>query len=178
MIKYNSNILGATLFPAQQTILFYGGIFSQWAKCDFTLHIKGAGDYKLNCAEQGMMLHKAYRFGDEEVFDKILQSKDPREQKALGRCVKNFNAVVWDESAFNSVVGVNVAKFNSNSLWKEALILTDPYELVEASPYDRIWGIGYAVDAPNVFSEKDNWGINLLGKALMEVRRKFLYDEE
>jgi ribA/ribD-fused uncharacterized protein len=47
---------------------------------------------------------------------------------------------------------------------------TGDRELVEASPEDRIWGIG--------FTEKDakengeRWGQNLLGKALVEVRRR------
>lgn len=48
------------------------------------------------------------------------------------------------------------------------LLETGERELVEASPYDRVWGIGYgAADAED---SREFWGENLLGKALMRVR--------
>ena len=39
---------------------------------------------------------------------------------------------------------------------------------MKASPYDRIWGIGFS--AANAGANTDHWGENLLGKALMRVR--------
>ena len=49
-----------------------------------------------------------------------------------------------------------------------------PNTLIEASHYDRIWGIGYGEDNPKLFIEQDKWGQNLLGKALMEARDAIL----
>ena len=169
IMKYNSHLLGATVYPEHKTILFYGGIFSQWAEADFNIQI-GDHFYKVNCAEQAMMLKKAEISGDEETFDRIRKATHPSEQKKLGRMVKNFNPEYWSQISLDWVTRVNVEKFSQNAAWRELLLLTDPYELVEASPTDRIWGIGYGEENPIVFEEKDKWGQNLLGVALMTTR--------
>jgi len=57
---------------------------------------------------------------------------------------------------------------------KAALLETGDRELVEASPRDKIWGIGFG--AANASSERSRWGLNLLGQALMEARKR-LRDE-
>ena len=173
MNKYYNELLGATVYPFKNTILFYGGIFSQWAECNFSVYI-GGESYNVNCAEQAMMLNKANFFHDEESFNKILEYKDPRAQKLVGRNVKNFDPVKWDEVAFDLVVAANVAKFSENKAWRELLFMTYPMTLVEASPTDRIWGIGYGEENPNVFVEEGNWGRNLLGKALILTRNILL----
>lgn len=51
---------------------------------------------------------------------------------------------------------------------KRQLLATGDKLLVEASPYDRIWGVGFG--AANADQNRANWGLNLLGKALMRVR--------
>ena len=173
MNKYYSQLLGATVYPFNNTILFYGGIFSQWAECNFSVYI-GGELYRVNCAEQAMMLNKAHLFKDSNTFYKIAKSDNPRDQKALGRMVKNFDPIKWDEVAFDLVVAANVAKFSENKAWRELLFMTYPMTLVEASPTDRIWGIGYGEDNPNVFVEEGNWGRNLLGKALVLTRNILL----
>lgn len=173
MNKYYSELLGATVYSFENTILFYGGIFSQWAECDFNIFI-GGEEYSVNCAEQAMMLNKAHFFKDDAAFKKILEYKDPRAQKAIGRTIKNFDADKWDEVAFELVVSANVAKFAANKSWRELLFLTYPLTLVEASPTDRIWGIGYGENNPNIFQEKENWGRNLLGHALVLTRNVLL----
>ena len=54
---------------------------------------------------------------------------------------------------------------------KEILLATGDHIIVEASPYDRIWGVGLSEENDDLY--KGNWnGQNLLGKALMEVREK------
>ena len=53
--------------------------------------------------------------------------------------------------------------------WKES-------DIRKASPYDRIWGIGFS--AANAGVNTDNWGENLLGKVLMRVRDRLLTEVE
>ena len=123
-------------------------------------------------AEHYMMFAKAYLFGDIEIYEKILKSKCPREAKALGRLVKNYNEEMWNEEKFHHVVFGNWAKFLSHDKLREFLLSTGDKVLVEASPYDKIWGIGLGITDPRN-QNPDNWlGENLLGFALMEVRDK------
>jgi len=173
MRKIKIKSLDATLYPEEKSILFWNGIFSQWHPCLYTVTINNS-EYRVNCAEQAMMLYKASVFNDEESFQKILQSTSPKDQKALGKKVKNFDQSVWEENVVNFVSYSNYKKFISNDKFKELIILTDPYILIEASPYDRIWGIGYLEDDVNVFNEKDKWGTNWLGIALGNAREKIL----
>jgi ribA/ribD-fused uncharacterized protein len=44
--------------------------------------------------------------------------------------------------------------------------------LYEASKFDRIWGIGYDRETA-IKIDKSLYGLNLLGKALMQVRSEF-----
>ena len=169
-MKFESQLLGATVYPwANGTsgyIFFYEGIFSQWA--DGTFYCTSLKQ-EVNCAEQAMMLHKAKTFKDQETYDAILETKSPREQKALGRMVKGFDATTWSNVGFALVTSINVDKFGQSKAWKEMLFMTSPHVLVEASPTDRIWGIGMGVDNPDLLN-RNKWGDNLLGKALCQAR--------
>ena len=63
-------------------------------------------------------------------------------------------------------------KFIQNLGLKNLLIGTGTKTLYEASPYDKIWGIGFSPqNAPNV--NKYLFGRNLLGNALMDIRDEF-----
>ena len=140
---------------------------SQWYPCEFEID----GE-TYNCAEQYMMAQKAVVFKDSRTLEKILESSDPKQIKALGRQVKNFNDGVWFQYAKNIVIRGNYAKFSQNPELKEFLLKTAPNILVEASPYDKIWGIGLSErDHSQIICNPHNWlGTNLLGCALTEVR--------
>ena len=70
------------------------------------------------------------------------------------------------------MVLVLIEKFSQNPKLLKLLLDTNDSILVEASPKDKIWGIGIGVDHVD-FLNSDKWpGENLLGKALMEVRDK------
>ena len=171
MKLYKSHLLGATMDLTQKRIYFWGGIFSQWAVAKFT-------DYSIqkefNCAEQAMMYHKAMIFNDEDAMEAILAEKDPRGQKAIGRTIRNYDDVVWNAEKFGIVKRNNLLKFTQNPAWKELLIFTDGYELVEASPYDKIWGVGLGEDNLDIL-DKSKWqGENLLGKATVEAREMII----
>lgn len=121
-------------------------------------------------AEQAVHYRKALLFGDIECSNKILNAKDPKEAKALGRQVKNFDSCKWDTYKKAIYYKTLMEKFNDTEL-KDKLLSTKAYVLVECSPYDRIWGIGYSKDSPDFIGRHfDKWGENLLGKILMRVR--------
>ena len=147
-------------------IPFYNGIFSQWHKSKFTIN-----NIEYNCCEQYMMSEKALLFNDNESNVKIMETNDPRTQKALGRKVKNYDQNIWEKHRFDIVVRGNYAKFSQNEKLKDALLYTNDNILCEASPYDKIWGIGLSKTHPDVYN-KNKWkGTNLLGEALMKVRK-------
>lgn len=93
-----------------------------------------------------MMAHKAWLFGDGETTARILAAEHPGEAKKLGREVRGFDGAVWDEHRYGIVVRGNIAKFGEHPEMKDFLLGTRSRVLVEASPVDRIWGIGLAAD--------------------------------
>lgn len=70
----------------------------------------------------------------------------------------------------------NYYKFTQDEELKRVLLDTGDRELVEASPRDRIWGVGFG--AKNAEKSRGKWGLNLLGQALMEVRDRIRREEE
>ena len=97
----------------------------------------------------------------------ILETTNSSLIRNFGRYVQNFNQSVWDTKKYDIMKRGLIEKFSQNTELKKALLDTNDAILVEASPYDTIWGIG--------LGEKDakikKWrGENLLGKALIDVR--------
>ena len=122
-----------------------------------------------------MMYCKALLFDDSDVATQILAATTPIEVKALGRQVKNFDEETWKENRYRIVKEGNILKFTQHSDLREKLLATKGKMLVEASPRDRIWGIGYG--AKNALANKERWGLNLLGQVLVEIRDEML-DEQ
>ena len=118
------------------------------------------------------MAKKAKFFGDEEMYNAILNSETPKEAKKYGRLVKNFDANKWAEVCFDKMYKACYAKFSQNSGLKE-LILSSDFEgkgFVEGSPYDAIWGVKMDWRNPDIDNEENWQGQNLLGKVLNKVR--------
>ena len=138
---------------------------SQWYPSPF--NVEGI---RYNCAEQYMMAEKARTFHDEETLAEILAASEPDVIKKLGRKVANFDATIWDEKCIEAVYKGNIHKFRQNPKLLKFLFSTGESTLVEASPYDKIWGIGMAeATASKLFPHV--WkGENRLGFILMEVR--------
>ena len=147
-------------------IYFWNGIFCQWSQ--YTMVEE---DITYCSCEQYMMAKKAKLFNDEKVYDMIMSEEYPSEQKRLGKMVSNFNQVVWDKHKFDIVVNANYLKFTQNEMLKESLSSTGDKTIVEASPYDTIWGIGLSCDDDKILDESNWQGENLLGKAIMKVRK-------
>src|SRR5437868_12119735 len=118
-------------------------MFSQWYPARFEL----AG-HVFSCAEQYMMYGKAQLFGDAAAAAAILEAVTPRQHKALGRKVRGFDDVTWKQHREAIVLDGSRGKFTQNPALRQALLDTAGTELVEASPFDRIWGIGLAASDP------------------------------
>ena len=139
--------------------------FSQWWTEPFTVN-----NVKYASAEHWMMAQKAELFGDFEAKQDVLLARTPGEAKQIGRRVRNFDPVKWDNEKYSIVINGNLHKFRQSPQLKEFLVNTGKRVLVEASPVDRIWGIGLSAD-DEAASNPIRWkGENLLGFALMEVR--------
>jgi ribA/ribD-fused uncharacterized protein len=130
-----------------------------------------------NCVEQWMMAEKARLFNDDATLAKIMSAVDPREQKAYGRQVKNFDKTIWDRVARDVVYKGCYAKFTQNYNHKLKLIATAGTTLVEASPEDIIWGIGLKKDDPRA-KDRSKWrGTNWLGETLTRVREDIMKEQ-
>lgn len=92
-----------------------------------------------------------------------------KECKSLGRKVQGFEDAVWTRERVRIVCEGTLHKFRQHAGIRGELLATGGREVVEASPQDRIWGIGFGrAGAERV--DREAWGLNLLGRALMEVR--------
>lgn len=145
------------------------GFLSNWQRVNMVID-----GVNYTSVEQYMMYQKAVLFGDVEIADKILESSSPRTIKSLGRKVKNFDSKVWDANKVEIVKKGIRHKFNSNDvLLLKFLSFPVDSVFVEASPYDRIWGIGLGVNNPDSLNPSKWRGKNLLGQILSEVRKEY-----
>ena len=144
---------------------FWGGHCSQWMISPFEEF-----DETFNTAEQFMMAAKAKTFGDDETYALIMAEDDPAEQKKLGKLVKGFTEEKWNAVAKDFVTLANYDKFTQNEEYAEFLRNHVGKFFVEASPYDKIWGIGMGVDADGI-ENPANWkGTNWLGECINNAR--------
>lgn len=148
---------------------FWAGEFSNWYKREFI--VKGI---TFNCGEQFMMYSKAMLFEDQESARLIMATPDPRKQKALGRAVKNYDDAVWRARSPSIMSAGLLHKFTQHTDLTELLLSTQGTRLVEASPYDTIWGVGLHETDPLILEEKNWKGTNLLGKTLDRVRARVI----
>ncbi|PKW10385.1 hypothetical protein SAMN05428944_2428 [Streptomyces sp. 1222.5] len=123
-------------------------------------------------AEHWMMAAKARLFGDAEAERRVLAATHPAEAKKAGRLVRGFDDAAWERERFRIVVEGSVHKFAADDALRMYLLGTGARVLVEASPVDRIWGIGLAADDQAAFDPERWRGPNLLGFALMEARER------
>lgn len=188
---------GEVLATSDKYTYFWGGVFSQWHPSKFKARVvapalssknqNGEGpisyewkskEVAFNCTEQYMMYWKAYTFDDIDSCRQILNSPDPREQKALGRRVKNFDPEKWNAIAREKVYLGNYYKFTQDDFLNSELMYTEGTILVEASPFDKIWGIGLAQDNPKVLDPKQWEGSNWLGEVLTVLRDNLIIELE
>ena len=170
----------AELVPSDEGVLYNDwGVFFwqppgwpvQWTPTPFTLD-----SYSYSCCEQAMMHRKALLFHDLQSAQLILAASSPAEHQRLGRSVARFDRALWDQHKQRIVYEINVAKFQ-HPQYADKLLGTADKHIVEASPLDKVWGVGMSpeecVRLASVEEAEKVWkGENLLGKALMAVRSK------
>ena len=117
-----------------------------------------------------MMAAKARLFGDEQAASQILKAGSPKQAKQLGRQVNGFDGARWDAEKYRIVTEGSLQKFRQNPALRAFLLSTGNQVLVEASPVDRVWGIGLAADDEKATNPLLWRGENLLGFALMQAR--------
>ncbi|KAH8662878.1 hypothetical protein BGZ60DRAFT_341927, partial [Tricladium varicosporioides] len=162
------------------------GFLSQWYELPMVSPASPEITYKT--CEQYMMHSKATLFSDAPIASQILLTTDPKSQKHLGRQVQNFDQKVWEQNRERIVAEGNYLKFSQDSEesreLKRKLLETGDREIIEASPMDRIWGVGFGeVNAGKMWvagtwERNSRWGMNLLGKALMRTRKRIREEEE
>jgi len=123
-----------------------------------------------NCSEQYMMYQKARLFKDFDVAEMIMEQSHPRKQKFLGRQVRGYDDAIWMAECQNTMVPGLVSKFTQDTYCLNTMLDTGDKIIVEASPMDKIWGIGLSEKDPRALDQSKWLGQNLLGKVLMRVR--------
>ncbi|MEH6375860.1 NADAR family protein [Streptomyces sp. KLMMK] len=141
--------------------------FSQWWPSPFT--VDGT---VYATAEHWMMAGKARLFADAEAEAEAIAASHPKQAKDAGRKVRGFDEETWRQHRFELVVEGSVHKFAQDAALSAFLLGTGERVLVEASPLDRIWGIGLAADDERAQDPARWQGDNLLGFALMEARQR------
>ena len=177
-------ILGRHERITEKYIFFWKGILSQWYPTAFRAQIysssiRGWADsfYMFYNCEQYMMLNKALFMGDGETAAAIMNTTKPKEIKDLGRAVKNYDEELWSTVRYDVVIEGNFWRRQHDSGFRQILDMTKPAILVEASPYDDIWGIGLRQEDDRVLDEQKWEGKNLLGMALTTVRDNYMCAE-
>lgn len=126
-------------------------------------------NYVFNCSEQLFMYLKARFFKDKTMAINILKAKTPQEAKSLGRMVRNFNGDLWNDYRDSIMLEALVAKYECCSSFRKFLSEHSDKTFAEASPYDKIWGIGLEETDPNS-TNPDKWvGENRLGKCINKL---------
>jgi len=149
-------------------VYFWDGFLSNWHPAPIAVDGLNVPD-----SETLFMVLKAKHFKDDDIARQIIESTHPGDAKKLGRQIKNFDNAEWDRVKLGVMVNACILKFRQNQELLEQLLDTGTRTLVEASPYDKVWGVGLKEDNDAILDEKNWLGENLLGKALMEVRTYF-----
>ena len=144
--------------------------FSNWHPSPFSL-LNGMLNFE--SGEHYMMIQKALLFEDYGIMEKMsLVKDDPRKLKKLGRKVSGFDQEQWESTCINIITLGLYFKFIQNKECLEQLLSTGNTMIVEASPNDKVWGIGMHTTNEGI-DDPANWpsdAKNLLGICLTRVR--------
>ena len=151
----------------EEFCLFWGQAspFSNWRACRFSID-----GFEYTSGEQRMMHAKAIFFGDAKAADAIMDTPSPWRQKAMGRAIANYDDEQWSKVRLEMMVECVYHKAMQDPDIKAYLLSTGKTTIVEASPEDLVWGIGFRADDPQAVDRSQWLGENLLGIALTQAR--------
>ena len=174
-----------TMRITNKYVLFWGDYLGNWTKPPKPIPYfekrwggpveeKGAHMFRsFKTSEHLFMYLKARHFKDWDTALEIIKAETPKEAKALGRKVKNFSETEWKRVRESAMFTALVSRFGVDQKFQDLLLKPEweSLEFVEASPYDKVWGIGLG-EMDFGAENKSSWkGLNLLGKCLNEARR-------
>ena len=162
-------------------VLFWGNedYMSNFYHCKNPFPIPGVDNSPMfTNSEAVFMSYKAIEFQDSQAAADICRVKYYAwECKKIGRRIKGFDEVIWEQVREDRMFKACVAKFVYNPDLAQRLLATGDKILVEASPYDKIWGIGLSVADKRALDQSQWQGQNLLGKVLMRVRKQLRWEQ-
>lgn len=156
------------------------GFLCQWFSAPFEAEATPGDGNRIYypTAEHYMMHQKAEMYCDQDIVAKILATKNPAEAKYLARTINMSvdKGKRWEQQKYDVAERGTFFKFSQNLELKRRLLETGERELVEASPSDRVWGVGFSADIAE--RHRESWGMNLLGQALMSVREQLREEKQ
>lgn len=158
----------------------YAIFYTEWPSNFCKTHFKWSAfgeEHDFFCTEQAFMWAKAKYFKDEEIAEKILAEEvEPMVCKMLGREVKNYDDAAWEKVRYDMMLKPNIERFWQDQVLRKKIIdkKFDGLTFVEASPWDKIWGVGLRMNDPKIIDERNWHGRNLLGKVITEARVEIL----
>ena len=149
------------------------GYLSNWYPSPFDLD-----GIRFSSAEQYIMYSKCRIFGDEASARAVLATDDPAGQQAIGKGAAGFIGAVWAGARQMVAFRGLMEKFRQNEELKRKLLDTGDAVLVECAGSDAIWACGIRLNDERRFDASRWKGTNILGFALMEVRRSLKREED
>ena len=143
-------------------VFFWDGVFSNFHPI---------GGNQACTSEKFYMLQKAVAFHDTAAITALNASVTPMSAKKIGRSVQGYDDAIWNKLKIPAMMAALHFKYAVCPEFRDSLRSSGSLILVEASPYDRIWGIGFRES--EALANIDKWGENLLGKCLMDLRKHY-----
>ena len=159
-------------------VFFYKSWLSNYQKTNIKVIWKD-NEYNFVTTEQGFMFIKALTFGDDKTAKKILNTEDPNICRKLGRQVKGYNDKEWAKVRYDIFYMLNFEKYTQDKELQKKLLdpKFDNKIFVEASPIDRIWGVGYGENDDRIEYREFDWGRNHLGRIITNIRNRILLNK-
>lgn len=152
-----------------------GELFSNFVDCANSPIIINGRPFRWS--EQIFMLIKTIYFYNKGILSdkqyskflsELFNADSPMDTKKVGRSLPLTDADLaeWNDISRDAMYYANWYKYQNNER-RAQLEATNGRRLVEASPYDKIWGVGFKVQD---FRRGNCQGENRLGSVLEELR--------